>query len=45
MNTQFIGTPFCCTLELCFEDNNIEVKGKINVSFGIKELPNLKGEL
>ena len=45
MKLQFIEAPFCYTIKLCFEGNKIELRGNVNVSFGTKELPTLKGEL
>ena len=45
MKLQLIETPFCYTIKLCFEGNKIELTGDVNVSFGTKELPILKGEL
>jgi len=45
MKLQLIETPFRYTLKLCFEGNKIEVMGEVNVAFGNKELPTLKGEL
>ncbi|MBU3191366.1 beta-lactamase family protein [Clostridium bowmanii] len=45
MKIQFIETPFCYTIKLYFKGNKIEISGNVNVSFGTKELPNLRGEL
>lgn len=41
---QFIETPFCYTIKLYFEGNKIEISENINVSFGDKEFPIIKGE-
>lgn len=45
MKLQLIETPFSYTIKLCFEGTKIEIRGAVNVAFGDKELPTLKGEL
>ncbi|MBU3110273.1 serine hydrolase domain-containing protein [Clostridium lacusfryxellense] len=42
---QLIETPFAYTIKLMFEGNKIELTGNVNVAFGPKELPTLRGEL
>jgi len=44
MKMQLIETPFCYTISLCFEGNKLELKVHVNVSFGDKEFPIIKGE-